>query len=106
MSDHHAYRGGALEHTVAVTMLAVALCDLHPALDKDVLVTAALVHELGTVAASAARRATPVKVPDRSLAHVLGASSARCELTAERRSLPRARPTESVRALRCRADRT
>ena len=44
---HHAYLGGLLEHTVAVATLAVEACTLHPRLDADLLVTAAIVHDVG-----------------------------------------------------------
>jgi 3'-5' exoribonuclease len=44
---HHAYLGGLLEHTVAVATLAHELCQLHPRLAPDLLLTAALVHDLG-----------------------------------------------------------
>jgi 3'-5' exoribonuclease len=44
---HHAYLGGLLEHTVAVGTLALEACQLHPRLDSDLLVCAALVHDLG-----------------------------------------------------------
>jgi 3'-5' exoribonuclease len=44
---HHAYLGGLLEHTVAVATLALELCTLHPRLDRDLLLTAAIVHDLG-----------------------------------------------------------
>jgi 3'-5' exoribonuclease len=44
---HHAYLGGLLEHTVAVATMALELCALHPRLDRDLLLTAALVHDLG-----------------------------------------------------------
>src|SRR5215207_2953537 len=44
---HHAYLGGLLEHTVAVATLAVEACTLHPRLDQEVLVSAAIVHDLG-----------------------------------------------------------
>jgi 3'-5' exoribonuclease len=46
-AGHHAYLGGLLEHTVAVAQLAVETCALHPRLNSDLLVTAALVHDLG-----------------------------------------------------------
>jgi len=46
-SAHHAYLGGLLEHTVAVATLALELCALHPRLDRDLLITAAIVHDLG-----------------------------------------------------------
>jgi len=46
-SGHHAYLGGLLEHTVAVATLAVETAILHPRLNSDLLLTAALVHDLG-----------------------------------------------------------
>jgi 3'-5' exoribonuclease len=46
-SAHHAYLGGLLEHTVAVATMALELCALHPRLDRDMLITAAIVHDLG-----------------------------------------------------------
>ena len=44
---HHAYLGGLLEHTVAVATLALEACQLHPRLNSDLLICAALVHDLG-----------------------------------------------------------
>jgi len=46
-AGHHAYLGGLLEHTVAVATLAHDLCQLHPKLNSDLLLTAAIVHDLG-----------------------------------------------------------
>ena len=46
-NGHHAYLGGLLEHTVAVGTLVTETCILHPRLDSDLLMTAALVHDLG-----------------------------------------------------------
>jgi 3'-5' exoribonuclease len=46
-NGHHAYLGGLLEHTVAVATLAAETCTLHPRLDQDLLLTAAIVHDLG-----------------------------------------------------------
>ena len=46
-SGHYAYLGGLLEHTVAVGTLALEAAQLHPRLDRDLLLTAALVHDLG-----------------------------------------------------------
>jgi 3'-5' exoribonuclease len=46
-TSHHAYLGGLLEHTVAVATMALELCALHPRLDRDLLLCAALVHDLG-----------------------------------------------------------
>jgi 3'-5' exoribonuclease len=46
-TGHHAYLGGLLEHTVAVGTLVAETCTLHPRLDSDLLMSAALVHDLG-----------------------------------------------------------
>src|SRR3954454_7686533 len=46
-AGHHAYLGGLLEHTVAVGTLALEACQLHPRLNSDLLICAALVHDLG-----------------------------------------------------------
>jgi 3'-5' exoribonuclease len=46
-NGHHAYLGGLLEHTVAVATLALEVAQLHPRLNPDLLLCAALVHDLG-----------------------------------------------------------
>jgi len=44
---HHAYAGGLLEHTLAVARACLALCDLYPHLDRQILLVAAALHDLG-----------------------------------------------------------
>ena len=46
-AGHHAYLGGLLEHTVAVGTLVGDVCQLHPRLDSDLLMSAALLHDVG-----------------------------------------------------------
>jgi 3'-5' exoribonuclease len=46
-SGHHAYLGGLLEHTVAVATLALETATLHPRLNSDVLLCAAILHDSG-----------------------------------------------------------
>ena len=46
-AGHHAYLGGLLEHTVAVATLALEACQLHVRLNSDLLICAAIVHDLG-----------------------------------------------------------
>lgn len=48
-SYHHAYLGGLLEHTVAVASLSRSLGEQYPHVDQDLLVTAALLHDVGKV---------------------------------------------------------
>ncbi len=67
---HHAYVGGLVEHTVGVAALCQTLCTWHPRLDPDLLVTAAIVHDLGYTRAwrvGATVEATPA---GRMLGHV------------------------------------
>jgi 3'-5' exoribonuclease len=44
---HHAYAGGALEHTVAVASICREIAQLHPGLDESVLASASLVFCTG-----------------------------------------------------------
>jgi 3'-5' exoribonuclease len=44
---HHSYAGGLLEHTVGVATLCRETTQLHPRLRADLLLAAALVHDVG-----------------------------------------------------------
>jgi 3'-5' exoribonuclease len=44
---HHGYAGGLLEHTVGVATICRETAQLHPRLRTDLLVAAALLHDLG-----------------------------------------------------------
>jgi 3'-5' exoribonuclease len=46
---HHACRGGLLEHTLSVVRLALEAARSHPGLHRDLLLTGALLHDLGKV---------------------------------------------------------
>lgn len=46
---HHAYVGGLLEHTLAVTRLADMVCGLYPSIDRDLLLSGAVLHDIGKV---------------------------------------------------------
>src|SRR4029079_9777449 len=45
--EHHSYAGGLLEHTVGVATLCRETAQLHPRLRPDLLIAAALVHDIG-----------------------------------------------------------
>ena len=45
--SHHGYAGGLLEHTVGVATICHELTQLHPRLRADLLLAAALVHDVG-----------------------------------------------------------
>ena len=44
---HHGYAGGLLEHTVGVATLCRETAQLHPRLRNDLLLAAALIHDVG-----------------------------------------------------------
>jgi 3'-5' exoribonuclease len=46
---HHGYAGGLLEHTVGVATICRETAQLHPRLRHDLLLAAALLHELGRI---------------------------------------------------------
>ncbi len=46
-NGHHSYLGGLVEHTVAVATLVNEVCVLHPRLNSDLLMAAALLHDIG-----------------------------------------------------------
>jgi len=47
---HHSYAGGLLEHTVGVTTICRETAQLHPRLRADLLLGAALLHDIGRTA--------------------------------------------------------
>lgn len=70
-SGHHAYLGGLVEHTVGVAMLCQSLCTWHPRLDSDLLVTAALLHDIGHTRNWEVRPATVEQTDEgRALGHL------------------------------------
>ena len=46
---HHGFVGGLLEHTLSVTKMCDYLCTAYPVLKRDLLLTAAICHDMGKV---------------------------------------------------------
>lgn len=46
-SVHHGFVGGLLEHTLGVTKLCEAFCRQYPMLNRDLLLSAAMFHDIG-----------------------------------------------------------
>lgn len=46
-SVHHGFVGGLLEHTLSVTKLCDYYCEAYPILKRDLLLTAAMCHDIG-----------------------------------------------------------
>jgi 3'-5' exoribonuclease len=69
-AGHHAYLGGLLEHTVAVGTLALEVTQLHPRLNPDLLLCAALVHDLGKTREFTYGAEIGLSEPGRLIGHV------------------------------------
>jgi 3'-5' exoribonuclease len=73
--NHHAYLGGLLEHSLSVARAADRLCahyrEQGAELDRDLLVTAALLHDIGKVRELAARRSFVYTDEGQLLGHIL-----------------------------------
>ena len=56
LDGHHSYAGGLLEHTVGVATICRETAQLHPRLRTDLLLAAALLHDVGRTRELGARR--------------------------------------------------
>lgn len=43
---HHAMQGGLLYHTLSIVRLAQSVCDIYPCIDKDLLISGAILHDI------------------------------------------------------------
>jgi 3'-5' exoribonuclease len=49
IKNHHAYRGGLLQHVVSLMELTAVVAPLYPDLDRDMLLMGAFLHDIGKV---------------------------------------------------------
>jgi 3'-5' exoribonuclease len=68
--EHHGYAGGLLEHTVGVATLCRETAQLHPRLRSDLLLAAALLHDVGRCVELVAAPGFPQTDEGRLLGHV------------------------------------
>lgn len=69
--SHHAYLGGLLEHTVSVATLCQHTAVQHPRLNSDLLITAALLHDVGKLEEFSYEGRIRLSRQGRLLGHVL-----------------------------------
>jgi 3'-5' exoribonuclease len=48
-TNHHAWLGGLLEHTLGIMRLALQICPLYPFIQKDMLLLGILLHDIGKI---------------------------------------------------------
>lgn len=68
---HHVYLGGLLEHSLAVAELADDICRRYPGLNRDLLVTGALLHDIGKVAELSYERTFDYTDEGKLLGHIV-----------------------------------
>ena len=91
-SGHHAYIGGLVEHTVGTGALVQTLATWHPRLDSDLLLCAALLHDIGHARAFRLSATFELTEEGRLLGHlaigheIVGDAARRCGLSAGRRA--------------------
>lgn len=86
---HHAYIGGLLQHTVNVCRLADQVASLYPEVDRDLLLSAAMLHDLGKVEELACGHTIDYTDEGRFLGHMLIADEILREAIAATPGFPR-----------------
>ncbi len=69
-SVHHAYLNGLLEHTLFVCKNCVAICTNYPQIDKQVLLVAALFHDVGKIQELSGALATEYTNKGKLIGHI------------------------------------
>jgi 3'-5' exoribonuclease len=70
-SIHHAYLGGLLEHTLEVVKLCETCLQIYPNLDRDILITGALLHDVGKIKEYDYRRSIEFSDEGRLIGHIV-----------------------------------
>ncbi|MCU6732129.1 3'-5' exoribonuclease YhaM family protein [Diplocloster agilis] len=68
---HHGFVGGLLEHTLSVVKLCDYYCKAYPVLNKDLLITAAIFHDIGKLDELAAFPANDYTDDGQLLGHIV-----------------------------------
>ena len=67
---HHVYLGGLLDHSLSVARLADDICRHYPTVNRDMLLTGALLHDIGKVAELCYERAFGYTDEGKLLGHI------------------------------------
>ena len=68
---HHAYLGGLLEHVLSLCTLCRTMAAHYPGLDLDLLLTAAMVHDIGKIEELSFDRSFSYTTPGQLLGHIV-----------------------------------
>jgi 3'-5' exoribonuclease len=68
---HHAYLGGLLEHTLSLVLLAEKVLDHYVGIDRDLLLTGAMLHDIGKVKEFVYQRSIDYSDEGRLISHIV-----------------------------------
>ena len=87
---HHGFVGGLLEHTLSVTKLCDYYCTAYPMLKRDLLLTAAMCHDIGKVKELSAFPTNDYTDDGQFLGHIVMGSQMVAERAAQIPNVPHA----------------
>ena len=67
---HHAYRSGLIEHTVEMLFFADAVASRYPKMNRDLLITGVLLHDIGKVREYVTGTTISLSIEGRLLGHI------------------------------------
>ncbi len=67
---HHAYKGGLLEHTLNVTRICDAIYGIYKNLNRDLLISGAILHDIGKIGEYRTKITTEVTDSGKLLGHI------------------------------------
>jgi len=85
---HHGFIGGLLEHTLGVTTLCDFYCKQYPILNRDLLLTAAICHDMGKIREISAFPINDYTDEGQFLGHIVMGSEMLCEKIKEIPNFP------------------
>jgi len=85
---HHNYLGGLLEHTISVTTICDFVSHLYP-LNKDLLITGAILHDIGKVYEYHVKPTIDFSVEGRLVGHIPLGDKVVCEKAAQINNFPK-----------------
>ncbi|MGE5549911.1 MAG: 3'-5' exoribonuclease YhaM family protein [Bacteroidota bacterium] len=92
---HHVYIGGLLEHTAGVVALCEAAARVYPMVDRDLLITGAILHDIGKIASYRIGRSFEGTDEGKLLGHlILGVQMVAARIDELRKNTPEGFPEE------------
>ena len=68
--NHHDYASGLIDHVVSMLKLSSAICDLYPTLNRDLLYSGVILHDIGKVIELSGPVGTMYTVEGNLLGHI------------------------------------